>query len=71
MPNETQTSTGTQPSTQSSGQTGVRVVGDVPDCTPFALNPAFISLEAPSNVFKPEVGGAASSPAGVTPIPPS
>jgi hypothetical protein len=57
MSNETQTSTGTQPSTQSSGQTGVRVVGDVPDCTPFTLNSAFISLEVPQDVFILDVGG--------------
>ena len=56
------TSTGlNQTSTEPSDQSSVAVAGDVEDCTPFGLNPAFISLGLPSNVFKQDVGGDAAS----------
>jgi hypothetical protein len=40
-----------------SDQSGVQVAQDVEDCTPLELNPAFISLRLPPDVFKPDVGG--------------
>lgn len=47
--------------TEPSDQSSVAVAGDVEDCTPFGLNPAFISLGVPSNIFKQGVGGDAAS----------
>jgi len=58
MPDTSQASN--QSSIQPSAQV-VQVVDSASDCTPFTLNPAFISLELPMDVFKPSVGGNASA----------
>ncbi len=46
-----------QSSIEPSDQSGVQVAQDVEDCTPLELNPAFISLRLPPDVFKQDVGG--------------
>jgi hypothetical protein len=58
MPDISQASN--QSSIQPSDQGGVQVAQNVEDCTPLELNPAFISLRLPSNVFKQGVGGDAA-----------